>query len=126
MGDLISTRCEGGGGGPLGCGGGGRRPRPPPLRHHHVLTAGVGRVARSRDPDRGPAPEQTPMDLDRAELGSLLQDLHQPREDVEVHGSQSYTSSRRSVSPSDRSSAPRPPPGKCTSSSIRTPPSPAR
>src|SRR5437588_1242635 len=110
---------------PLGCCGGGRRLRGR-LRHHHVLTAGVGLMPGPGQPHRRPGPEQTPADLDRSDLRRILQDLHQPGDDVEVHGHQSYTTSTRSVSPSDRSSAAPPSGGRCTSSSIRTPPSPAR
>src|SRR5436309_806007 len=72
----------------------------------------------------GVHPEEEPADLDGAQLGRFPQDLHQLGDDVEVHGSQSYTSSNRSVSPSLKSSGPAA--ARCTSSSIRTPPSPAR
>src|SRR5437773_2730006 len=61
--------------------------------------------------------------LDRAELGSVLQDLHQLRDDVEVHGPEIYTSSRSSVRPSDNRTGPAA--DTWTSSSIRTPPCPA-
>src|SRR5881628_800276 len=105
--------------------------RPPPrrcrgvrLRQHHVLAALVGRVPGLAHAHRRPGPEQTPADLDGAQLGRFPQDLHQLGDDVEVHGSQSYTSSNRSVSPSLKSSGPAA--ARCTSSSIRTPPSPAR
>src|SRR5207247_10354547 len=81
-------------------------PAPPPCPSTPCTAPGVRHVPGFGDSDRRPPPEQTPVDLDRAELGRVLQDLHQLRDDVEVHGSQSYTSSRRSVSPSDRSSAP--------------------
>src|SRR6266550_3080973 len=93
------------------------------LRHHHVVTALVGRVPGPAHPHRRPGPEQTPAELDRTELGRVPQDLHQLGDDVEVHGSQSYTSSNRSVRPSLRSSGPAG--ARCRSSSIRTPPSPA-
>src|SRR2546430_4635332 len=96
------------------------------LRHDHVLTAGVGLVSDLGHPDRGPRPEQTPADLDRSELRRILQDPHELGDDIEVHGVQSYMTSTRSVSPSDRSCAAPPSGGRCTSSSMRTPPSPAR
>src|SRR5881397_2578540 len=93
------------------------------LRHDHVLPPRVGPVARLRDPDRRPPPQQAPAYLDRAELGSVLQDLHQLRDDVEVHGPEIYTSSRSSVRPSDNRTGPAA--DTWTSSSIRTPPCPA-
>src|SRR6266566_2786885 len=95
-----------------------------PRRHDYVLAALVGRVPTPAHPHRRPDPEQTPTDLDRTKLGRLPQDLHQLRDDVEVHGSQSYTSSKRSVRPSLRSSGPAG--ARCTSSSMRTPPSPGK
>src|SRR5947208_4081572 len=94
------------------------------LRQHHVLAALVGRVPGLAHAHPRPRPEHTPADLDGAQLGRFPQDLHQLGDDVEVHGSQSYTSSNRSVSPSLKSSGPAA--ARCTSSSIRTPPSPAR
>src|SRR6266545_2843814 len=94
------------------------------LRHDHVLAALVGRVPGPTHPNRRPGPEQTPTNLDRTKLRRLPQDLHQLGDDIEVHGSQSYTSSQRCVSPSLKSSGPAG--ARCTSSSIRTPPSPAR
>src|SRR5689334_9759042 len=112
---------------PLSCCGGGPGVRDRwGLRDHDMPATRVCRVPGLRHPHRGPRPEQTPTDLDRPELRRVLQDLHQLRDDVEVHGSQSYTSSTRSVSPSDSSSALPPSGGKWTSSSMRTPPSPAR
>src|SRR6266566_541570 len=101
-----------------------RRCRGVRLRQHHVLAALVGRVPGLAHANRRPGPEQTPADLDGAQLGRFPQDLHQLGDDVEVHGSQSYTSSNRSVSPSLKSCGPAV--ARCTSSSIRTPPSPAR
>src|SRR5205823_7042201 len=81
-------------------------------------------VTRLRHPDRRPPSQPAPPHLDRAELRSVLQDLHQPRDDVEVHRHGIYTSSWSSVRPSDSKIGPV---GEtCTSSSIRTPPSPAR
>src|SRR5438034_820608 len=94
------------------------------LRHDHVLPPGVRPVARLRDPDRRPPPQQAPAHLDRADLRSVLQDLHQLRDDVEVHGPEIYTSSRSSVRPSDNRTGPAA--DTWTSSSIRTPPCPAR
>src|SRR2546425_3289650 len=76
------------------------------LCHDHVLAALVGGVPGPAHANRRPGPEQTPTDLDRTKLGCLPQDLHQLGDDVEVHGSQSYTSSKRSVSPSLKSSGP--------------------
>src|SRR5438093_621278 len=102
----------------------GRRRRGVRLRQYHVPAALVGRVPGLAHAHRRPGPEQTPADLDGAQLGRFPQDLHQLGDDVEVHGSQSYTSSNRSVSPSLKSSGPAA--ARCTSSSIRTPPSPAR
>src|SRR6266581_681684 len=100
------------------------RGRPVRLRQDHVLAALIGRVPGLAHTHRRPGPEQTPADLDGAQLGRFPQDLHQLGDDVEVHGSQSYTSSNRSVSPSLKSCGPAA--ARCTSSSIRTPPSPAR
>src|SRR5882762_9546275 len=101
-----------------------RRPRGARLRHDRMPAVLIGRMPGLADPHRRPRPEQTPTDLDRTKLGRLPQDLHQLRDDVEVHGSQSYTSSKRSVSPSLRSSGPAG--ARWTSSSIRTPPSPGK
>src|SRR5437667_10848150 len=86
--------------------GAGSRHRRPRLRQDHVLAALIGGVPGLAHSNRRPGPEQTPADLDRAQLGRLPQDLHQLGDDVEVHGSQSYTSSNRSVSPSLKSSGP--------------------
>src|SRR3989441_8296149 len=72
----------------------------------HVLACLIGRMPGLAHPYRRPGPEQTPADLDRPQLGRLLQDLHQLGDDVEVHVSQSYTSSKRSVRPSLNSSGP--------------------
>src|SRR5882724_4112984 len=82
------------------------RGRPVRRRQDHVLAALIGRVPGLAHPHRRPGPEQTPADLDRPQLGRLSQDLHQLGDDVEVHGSQSYTSSKRSVRPSLNSSGP--------------------
>src|SRR2546430_10056975 len=107
-------------------GGSGKRARRA-VGHSCMTTApGVRLVPGFGHSDRRPRPEQTPADLDCSELGRILQHLHQPGDDIEVHGVQSYTTSTRSVSPSDRSSAAPPSGGRCTSSSMRTPPSPAR
>src|SRR3989454_3103397 len=101
-----------------------------PLRHYHVLPTGVRRMPRPGDADGRPRPEPPPPHLDRAELRRVLEDLHQTRDDVEVHctiqypGKPPYTSSARSVRPSVSSTGPSL--ERCTSSSIRTPPSPAR
>src|SRR6266850_299672 len=104
--------------------GGCHRPGCVRLRQDHVLAALVGRVPGLAHSDRRPGPEQTPADLDRPQLGRIPQDLHQLGDDVEVHGSQSYTSSNRSVRPSLKSAGPAV--ARCTSSSILTPPSPGR
>src|SRR6266404_633699 len=101
-----------------------RRRGPGRRRHHHVLACLIGRMPGLAHPHRRPGPEQTPADLDRPQLGRLLQDLHQLGDDVEVHGSQSYTSSNRSVRPSLNSAGPAA--ARWTSSSIRTPPSRGR
>src|SRR6185503_14578009 len=84
-------------------------------------------VPRLGDPDRGPGPEQTAPDLDRPHLRRILQDLHDLRDDVELHAVKipplrPYTSSMRSVQPSVNNTGPSA--DKCTSSSIRTPPRP--
>src|SRR5207245_8413373 len=125
---------EGGGGG--GGGGGGSR-------HDHVLASRIGGMARLRDAHRRPEPERPPAHLDRAQLGGVLQDLHQLRDDIQVHlsaqieyrgargvnhrllhswRSSGHVSSSRSVAPSDSSCGPSS--ARCTSSSIRTPPCP--
>src|SRR6266511_1016819 len=79
------------------------------LRHHHVL------------PPPPPPPLGCVGPPPGAELRRVLQDLHQLRDDIEVHGQGIYTSSRSSVRPSDRSTGPSG--ASSTSSSIRTPPS---
>src|SRR5690348_9213061 len=100
-------------------------PSSPPSPSPSPSPTGVRDDAGLGHPHGRPGPEQTPAYLDGAQLRRVLQDLHELRDDVEVHAVLSYTSSMRSVSPSESSSAP-PPSGRCTSSSMRTPPSPAR
>src|SRR5438105_1763494 len=77
--------------GPLGCCGRGRRLRAWYLPHDHVLTAGVRLMPGFGQPHDRPGPEQTPADLDRSQLGRILQDLHQLGDDVELHVSRSRT-----------------------------------
>src|SRR6266487_3833727 len=115
---------RGGGAGKWREGRPGERPGP------EMRAAGIRRAPRLGHPDRRPRSEQPAPHLDRAQLGGVLQDLHQPRDDVEVHvspfgadGGGIYTPSKSPVRPSDRSAGPAG--DRYTSSSIRTPPWPA-
>src|SRR6266496_2397916 len=85
------------------------------------------RVPHPRHPHRRPGAEQPPPDLDGAHLRGILQDLHQLGDDVELHTENirllgPYTSSTRSVRPSDKRTGPAA--DRWTSSSMRTPPRP--
>src|SRR3989441_301510 len=55
------------------------------LGDHDVAASGIRRMPGLRHPDRRPGPEQPPANLDRAQLRSVPQDLHQLRDDVEIH-----------------------------------------
>src|SRR5438445_484277 len=81
-----------------------------------------------RHPHRRPRAEQTAADLDRPHLWGVFQDLHDLRNDVELHTvkippPRPYTSSTRSVQPSVSNTGPSA--DRWTSSSMRTPPLPA-
>src|SRR6185436_8576900 len=88
---------------------------------HAVAVSGLGH------PDGRPGPEKTAADLDRPHVRGIFQDLHDLRDDVELHTEKippraPYTSSTRSVQPSLSNTGPSA--DTCTSSSIRTPPRP--
>src|SRR2546422_6725092 len=51
-------------------------------------SARIARVAHFRHPDRGPPPQQASAHLDSADLGRVLQDLHQLRDRSEEHTSE--------------------------------------
>src|SRR6267143_1260169 len=126
--DLEQLGAGGGGGGGRRAAGRGLSPRMGGLRHDNgASSAGVCHVPSLRDPHRRPGPEQPAPDLDGAHVRGVLQDLQQLRDDVEVHTVKippigPYTSSTRSVRPSDNNTGPSA--ERCTSSSIRTPPRP--
>src|SRR5206468_10100218 len=92
------------------------------------MTGGVPDMPRLRNPNRRPCAKQAAPDLDGSHLRRVLQDLHDLRDDVELHTvkippERPYTSSTRSVQPSVNSTGPSA--DRCTSSSMRTPPRPA-
>src|SRR5882672_6985237 len=124
--DLEQLRAGGGRGGRGGRRGTRRRLRR--LRHDNgACPACVRHVPGLRDPHRRPRPKQPAPDLDGAHVWGVLQDLHELRDDVELHTVKippvgPYTSSTRSVRPSDNNTGPST--ERCTSSSIRTPPRP--
>src|SRR4029077_12570335 len=77
-----------------------------------------------RHPHRRPRAEQTAADLDRPHLWGVFQDLHDLRNDVELHTvkippPRPYTSSTRSVQPSVSNTGPSA--DRWPSPSIRTP-----
>src|SRR5260370_11099652 len=85
-------------------------------------------MTRLRHPNRRPCAKQAAPDLDGSHFRRVLQDLHDLRDDVELHTvkippKRPYTSSTRSVQPSVSSTGPSG--NRCTSSSMRTPPRPA-
>src|SRR6266576_3844735 len=74
-----------------GLGAGGRRRRSgcwsgwrAGMRDDH-MPGRIPDVSRLRHPHRGPHPKQTAPDLDRPHLRCVLQDLHDLRDDVELH-----------------------------------------
>src|SRR5260370_12118808 len=85
-------------------------------------------MTRLRHPNRRPCAKQAAPDLDGSHFRRVLQDLHDLRNDVELHTvkippPRPYTSSTRSVQPSVSNTGPSA--DRWTSSSMRTPPLPA-
>src|SRR6058998_1457368 len=72
-------------GGPLPRGREGRRGGGRGLGDDDVAPPRVRRMPGLRYPHGRPGPEQPPANLDRAQLRSVPQDLHQLRDDVEIH-----------------------------------------
>src|SRR3989449_681192 len=118
-------------GGPLPRGREGRRGGGRGLGDDDVAPPRVRRMPGLRYPHGRPGPEQPPANLDRAQLRSVPQDLHQLRDDERFIGANRLpgegvrqSSSTSSLRPSESSTGPCA--ARCTSSSIRTPPWPAR